>query len=336
MRSLPVHHFARRVVSAALLAVVTGTLILPSSVVFAQEQASPSTADFPPFPEPAVLPGVPARDGGPLNVVATTPIIADLVSQIGGERVTVTSLLPNNADPHDFEPAPEDVVRVEEGDAVFVHGLHLDDWSEDLIKNAGGNAQVFVVTRDVETIASDEEAFAEGDPHVWFDPTRVQTMVDAITADLSALDPDGAAAYEARRQIYDGNLAQLDAAIAERIALIPPERRKLVTNHDALRYYAERYGLDIVGTVIPGIDTRAEPSAKEIAELVERIHDENVPAIFAENIVNPELAEELAEQTGVQIVDDLYTDSLGDADSGADTYLGLMQTDTRLIVEALR
>ncbi|MGH2561898.1 MAG: metal ABC transporter substrate-binding protein, partial [Thermomicrobiales bacterium] len=182
----------------------------------------------------------------------------------------------------------------------------------------------------------DEEEFTEGDPHVWFDPTRVKTMVANIAADLSALDADGAPSYEARLATYQANLDQLDIAISERIELVPVERRKMVTNHDALRYFAERYGLEIVGTVIPGIDTRAEASARDIADLLEVIDEAQVPAIFAENTTNPELAEELAAQAGITIVDDLYTDSLGDADSGANTYIGLMQTDTRLIVEALR
>jgi ABC-type Zn uptake system ZnuABC Zn-binding protein ZnuA len=269
-------------------------------------------------------------------VVATTPIIADLVRQIGGERVDVKSLLPQNADPHDFEPAPADLVMVEEANAVFVHGLQLDAWAEDLIDNSGTDAKVFVSTVGVETLASDEEEFAEGDPHVWFDPTRVTTMVANIAAGLTSVDPDGKPSFEARLAAYQAALDRLDAAIQEWIALIPEEHRKIVTNHDSLRYYAERYRLTIVGTVIPGMDTRSEPSAKDVAALVDVIEAEGVRAIFAENTVNPSLAQELASQSGITVVDNLYTDSLGDAESGADTYIGLMQTDTRIIVEALR
>jgi ABC-type Zn uptake system ZnuABC Zn-binding protein ZnuA len=322
--------------AAFCMAIVALILAATGVAVQAQGDASPPAGEFPPFPEPAALPAAQPRDGGPLEVVATTPIIADLVAQIGGERVAVESLLPANADPHDFEPAPEDLVKVEEAEVIFVHGLRLDEWSEDLIENAGGEAEISVVTRDVETLAANDEEFADGDPHVWFDPTRVQTMVANIAADLSAIDPDGAADYEARLATYQANLDQLDTAITERIALIPAERRKMITNHDALRYYAERYGLEIVGTVIPGIDSRSEPSAQEIADLLALIEETDAPAIFAENTTNPELAEELAAQAGITIVDNLFTDSLGDEESGADTYIGLMQTDTRLIVEALR
>ena len=185
-------------------------------------------------------------------------------------------------------------------------------------------------------LPAEEDAFAEGDPHVWFDPTRVITMVDTIAADLTTLDPDGAATYEARRDAYQTELRALDTAIATAIATIPEERRKLVTSHDALAYFADRYELTVVGTVIPGLETTAEPSAKQVAELLTLIDRESVPAIFAENTANPSLAEELASEAGVTVVDDLYTDSLGDAGSGADTYLGLMRTDAILIVEALQ
>ncbi len=157
-----------------------------------------------------------------------------------------------------------------------------------------------------------------------------------VAAGLSEIDPDGAATYAARGDAYAAELRSLDAEIQAAIDSIPPERRKLVTNHDALGYYADRYGLEIVGTVIPGLETTAEPSAREVAALIEAIEAEGVPAIFAENTTSPALAEELADEAGVRVVDDLYTDSLGEPGSGADSYLGLMRTDTILIVEALR
>lgn len=300
-----------------------------------QEQTAPA-GNAVGLPTPAPLPVGTPRAEGPLAAVATTGIVADLVAQVGGPRVAVRSLLPANADPHDFEPAPEDLVEVEEADAIFRHGLELDGWAEGLIENAAVEVPVVVATDGVETLASDEEVFDEGDPHVWFDPLRVATMVGTIAAGLAEIDPDGAATYEARRAAYAAELDALDAAIREAVGTIPPERRKLVTNHDALAYFADRYGLSVVGTVIPGLETTAEPSAREVAELVETIQREGVPAIFAENTAGPGLARELADEAGVAIVDDLYTDSLGEPGSGAETYLGLMRTDTDLIVGALR
>jgi zinc/manganese transport system substrate-binding protein len=315
---------------AALAAVL---VVLPVS---AQEATPSPTSGFPPFSALQPLPDAATRDGGSVKVVASTPIIADLVRQVGGQRVEVDSILPTNADPHDFEPKPEDIIKVEDAQAVFIHGLHLDDWAKDLIDNSGTNAPVFVATDGVQTLASEEDEFNEGDPHVWFDPARVQTMVSNIASDLSSVDPDGADSYQQRAAAFKAQLSTLDQEIKDRINLIPADQRKLVTNHDALRYYADRYGLTIVGTVIPGMDTRSEPSAKDVADLVETIQNEHVKAIFSENIVSPKLAEELAKEAGVQIVDDLYSDNLGEAGSGADTYIGLMQTDTLLIVTALR
>ncbi|MDP9364002.1 MAG: zinc ABC transporter substrate-binding protein [Chloroflexota bacterium] len=311
-------------------------LLLSPAVGRAQEATPAAGGMVDVLPTPAPLPAAMPRAEGPLVVVATTGILADLVAQVGGERVEVVSLLPANADPHDFEPAPEDLVRVEGADSVVRHGLGLDEWSEGLIENADAELPVIVATEGIETRPSDDEEFAEGDPHVWFDPMRTGEMVRNIAAGLSEVDPDGEATYQARGDAYAAELRVLDAAIQAAIDTVPRERRKLVTNHDALGYYADRYGLEIVGTVIPGLETTAEPSAREVATLIEAIEREGVPAIFAENTTSPALAEELAAEAGVRVVDDLYTDSLGEPGSGADTYLGLMRTDTTLIVEALR
>ena len=321
-----------RAAAAIVVALLAGRLG-QSAAWTAQATATP-VADL--LPTPGPLPEGEPRADGPLAVVATTGILADLARQVGAPRVEVRSLLPANAGPHDFEPAPQDLVAVEDADLIIRHGLGLDSWIESLIESASPDAPVVVATDGVATLVTEPDAFAEGDPHVWFDPTRVATMVDTIATALVAVDPDGEPTYRARAEAYKGQLTELDAAIRSAIETIPPERRKLVTNHDALGYYADRYGLTVVGTVIPGSETSAEPSAKEVAALLETIKREQVPAIFAENISRPDLAAELAEQAGIEIVDDLYTDSVGEPGSGAETYLGLMRTDTILIVEALR
>ena len=333
MRRLPcLTEFARLAVFVAVVAALVGS---GGSALALDASPSPS-AGFPDFSPLASLPDAAPRDNGPLGVVATTPIIADLVRQVGGQRVEVESILPNNADPHDFEPRPEDIIKVEDAAVVFTHGLRLDEWASDLIDNSGTDAPVFVVTDGIETLDSKEETFEEGDPHVWFDPTRAQQMVTNIANALAEVDPDGSDSYSERSTAYNDQLSQLDQEIKERIALIPADQRKIVTNHDALGYFADRYGLTVVGTVFPGSDTRSEPSAQEVAELVDSIQQQGVKAVFAENTVSPTIAEELASEAGVKVVDDLFTDSLGDSGSGADTFIGLMQTDTRLIVEALR
>jgi ABC-type Zn uptake system ZnuABC Zn-binding protein ZnuA len=291
---------------------------------------------IPPFPPVAPLPSIESRADGPLKIVTSTTILADLARQIGGERVDVTSLLPPNADPHDYEPSPDDVIAIEDADLVILHGLQLDTWVDPLVEAAQTSAPVIVATDGIKTIGSDDKGFSEGDPHVWFDPMRVKTMVANIQAALASVDADGADRYRQRLDAYDASLDQLDKAIQERIDLIPEKRRVLVTNHDALEYFANRYGLKIVGTVIPGLDSRTEPSAKEIAKLIDEISKTGVTVIFVENTVSPALADSLASDAGIRVAPELFTDSLGDKDSGADTYIGLMETDTRIIVEHLR
>jgi ABC-type Zn uptake system ZnuABC Zn-binding protein ZnuA len=324
-----------RAMTPFLLAIVFAVTLVsvPEGQVAAQDTSATPAIEFPAL---TPLPDAEPRAEGPLPVVATTPILADITRQIGGARLDVTSILPPNADPHDFEPSPQDLVAVDSAGLIVEHGLQLDQWAEEMIANSGADVPVVIATTGIQTIASDDDVFTEGDPHVWFDPRNVKTMTDNIAAALIATDPGGTASYEARRDAYKVQLDALDTAIMEQIATIPVERRKLVTNHDAFGYYVARYGLTFVGSVISSLDTRAEPSAKDTAELIEKIKAEGVPAIFTESSLNPELEEELANQAGVKVVANLYGDSLGDEDSGADTYIGMMQTDTRLIVEGLR
>ncbi|MEZ4530135.1 MAG: zinc ABC transporter substrate-binding protein [Thermomicrobiales bacterium] len=332
--------FSRRALLLGSAAVAVGPG-LTARTIHAQDDA------VPPFATPSALPVVESRADGALKISTSTSILADLARQIGGERVEVTSILPANADPHDFEPSPDDVIEIEDADLIVLHGLQLDTWADSLIESAQTDAPVVVATVGIETIGGDHEGgdhdeedhdhdFDMGDPHVWFDPMRAKQMAANIRDGLAALDPDGATGYQERYEAYAAELDRLDHDIRERIELIPEDRRIMVTNHDALAYYAERYGLTIVGTVIPGLDSRTEPSAKDVVALIERVEESGVSVIFAENTVDPALAESLAADTGIRVAPDLYTDSLGDEGSGADTYIGLMQTDTLIIVENLR
>jgi ABC-type Zn uptake system ZnuABC Zn-binding protein ZnuA len=326
-----------RVVSL-LVAVCLGLSLAVGWTAARAQEATPATVGTPTGAGPvlAPLPDAAPPDGSPLVVVASTPLLADLAAQVGGSRVDAHAILPADADPHEYEPVPADLVTVEQAQLIVEFGLNLDRWAVEIVENAGAQAPVVVATSGVPTIASDESGFEGGDPHVWFDPTNVQIMVANIAAALSAADPAGAASYSTRRDAYDQQLADLDTWIAGQVATIPPERRKLVTNHDAFAYYVRRYGLTFVGSVIPSIDTNTEPSAQQTADLIDKIEAEGVPAIFTEASVNPELEEQLAEEAGVKVVDNLYGDNLGQPGTGADTYVGMMVTDTNLIVGALR
>jgi zinc/manganese transport system substrate-binding protein/manganese/iron transport system substrate-binding protein len=271
-----------------------------------------------------------------LKVVATTTQIADMTRAIGGQLVKVNGLLPANADPHDFEPTPRDVGRIADARLVLEHGLKLDAWSGEMVKVSGTHATIVVVTSGVQTLASDEEGFDQGDPHVWFNVANAKVMAANIRDALIAADPTHRDAYTTQAAAYLTQLDELDSWIRQQIATIPSENRKLVTTHDAFGYYVSAYGLELAGTVMPGLDTQAEPSAKSIAALVDTIRAQHVKAIFTEASLNPKLERQIADEAGVAIVDNLYGDALGPAGSGADTYIGMMRTDTTLIVDALR
>lgn len=297
-----------------------------------------------------------------LTVVTTTTHIADFARQVAGERASVTSLLPANADAHDFEPAPRDVETVADAGLILQHGMDLDAWAAGLVASSGTEALVRTVTEGIEPIegghhdddeehhdededehhdedehADEDEHHHDGDdPHVWFDVANAKKMVENVREALIEADPDGRETYEANATAYLAELDELDAWIREQIATIPQERRKLVTNHDAFGYYVNAYGLEFVGSVIPSLDAQAQPSAQETAALIDRIQEENVRAIFTETSINPDLAARIADEAGVTLVDNLYGDSLGAEGSEAATYIGMMRWNTTLIVEALR
>lgn len=284
-----------------------------------------------------------ASDGDGLPVVATTTIIADMARNVGGDRVAVRSLVPANADPHSYEPTPREIGAVARAAVVLEHGMGLDVWISDMVRESGTKAHIAVVTDGVTTISGEQHAedatghSHEGeDPHVWFDVANARVMVDNIRDALIVADPDGAAIYRANAERYQSELDDLDAWIREQIATIPEGQRKLVTNHDAFGYYVHAYGLTLVGTIVPSLDAQAQPSARETAALIDTIKAEGGKAIFTEAALNPALARRIAEDAGVVVVSDLYGDSLGPAGSGADTYIGMMRIDTTRIVEALR
>ncbi|MCS7173284.1 MAG: metal ABC transporter substrate-binding protein [Armatimonadetes bacterium] len=270
------------------------------------------------------------------HVVATISILADFTRQVAGSRLLVTSLLPVGTDPHTYEPVPRDVQRIAEAQVVIYNGLQLEKWLEKLVENAGGRFVLVEATRGLRP-AVQEAGLDRGDPdpHLWVDPVFAQAYVRNIRDALEAFDPAGRMVYRANAERYLRELVQLDRWIREQIQQIPPAHRKLVTTHDAFRYFGHRYGLRVVGTIW-GISTEDEPSAQEIARLVDRIRQERVPAVFVETTINPKLMERVAREAGVRIGGRLYGDSLGPPGSGADTYLGMMRHNVGVLVEALR
>jgi zinc/manganese transport system substrate-binding protein len=271
---------------------------------------------------------------GDVTVVATTTEVADVVASVGGGRVDVRGLLSAGADPHGYEPRPSDASSILDAAVVFKSGGEIDEWLDELVDNAGGDAEVVELIDSVETIEGGHEE-RETDPHWWQDPGNVVLAVAAIRDALSAADPDGRPVYERNAAAYTRKLRRLDREIATCIEKLPPDKRKLVTTHDALGYFARRYGVDVIGSVIPSLSTQAQPSAGDIAELVEQVRDEGVEAVFPEAGTSERLEKALARDAGAQVGDPLWADTLGDEGSGAGTYLGAMAANTTALVEGM-
>lgn len=273
--------------------------------------------------------------GDKLNVVATTVQVTALTRQVGGNLVNLHGIIPAGADTHSFEPTASDLQAIEDADVILRNGIGLDNFLDDTLE-AGSQSEVITVTDGIELRTTEEGGEEIQDPHVWQDPANDKTMIDNIAAALSEADPDNAATYEANAAAYNETLDETTVEIQAIIGEIPPENRKLVTNHDALGYFANAFGLEVVGAVIPSLSTESEPSAGDTANLLNTIEREQVKAIFAESSVNPALASALAGDANVAIVDDLYGDSLGEEGSGAETVDGMLLANARKIAEALK
>jgi ABC-type Zn uptake system ZnuABC Zn-binding protein ZnuA len=284
--------------------------------------------------------------GNSLRVIATTSILADLVKNVGGDRVQVRTLLASGTDPHTYAPTPSDVQAIAESQIIFENGHGLEEWLGELTENAGGTRPTIAASQGLTPIDRDEAEGADehqhgtaeqhGDPHMWFDVHNTIRYVENIRDGLKQVDPAAAATYDANAAAYIEELRQLDAEIVKLVETVPAARRKLITNHDTFGYFAQRYGFEVVGNVFEGVSTEQEPSAQQIAGLVKLLKEQQVPAVFTENTVNPRLAEQVAGEAGVKVVTTLYTDALGPEGSDGDTYIKLMRYDVEQIVEALK
>ncbi len=269
------------------------------------------------------------------RVAATTTIIADIARNVAGTQAIVTSIIPAGADPHGYEPTPADIDEIADADLVLEHGLHYDEWAHNLVEQSGTDAIIAEVTNGVATIEGGDEDHREVDPHVWFDVANVKTMTTNIRDALIQADPDGRATYEANAEQYLKQLDELDAWIVSQVETIPEQDRKLVTSHEAFGYYVHAYGFDYVGTVVASLDSQAQASAQQVEELLKLIEAEGVRAIFTESTISPDLTKQIADEADIEVVTDLYSDSLSDDGSETDTYIGMMRHNTTAIVDAL-
>lgn len=275
--------------------------------------------------------------GGRLSIVCTYSILDDWVHEVGADHVQLTTLVGPGGDAHTYEPTPKDSAALANAGLVFENGFGFEVWLNRLFDSSDSKATRVVVTRQIQgrTIA-DDEGHSEVDPHVWHDPAFAIQMVREIEFALTAADPKHAQDYQKNAQNYITQLDELHAWIQTRTSDIPETRRKLVTTHDTFGYFAERYNFSVssvMGTISSEV---ADPSAAQIAAIIEHIRREQVPAIFAENILNPRLTEQVAREAGVLIVPTLFTDALGADGSGGESYLEMMRSNVTKIVESLR
>jgi ABC-type Zn uptake system ZnuABC Zn-binding protein ZnuA len=286
------------------------------------------------------------RTTGSLRVVATTTIVGDIVQNIGGQMINLTTLLPPGTDPHSYEPAPQDITLIADADLIIINGAGLETFMDRLLTNSGTQAEVRSVSEGISLRQAPQEEAGEhqnedahqaeeGDPHTWTDPNNVLIWVDHIVEALSLQDPANQAAYQANAEKYRQELAILDEWVRQQVSEIPAPNRQLVTDHELFGYFADRYGFTQIGTVIPGYSTAAQPSAQEIAALEDSIRRLEVRAIFVGNTVNPSLEERIASDTNTQLVF-LYTGSLSDPSGPASTYLEYIRYNVGAIVRALK
>jgi ABC-type Zn uptake system ZnuABC Zn-binding protein ZnuA/ABC-type Mn2+/Zn2+ transport system permease subunit len=270
-----------------------------------------------------------------VDVVVTTTQLGDFVREVGGEAVAVDQILEPNSDPHDYEPRPSDVEGAANAEVIFASGDDLDGWIEEIASDSGSDAEVVDVGAEVpvrlQGEASDEEA-SEYDPHWWHDPRNAEAAVRVIERALVAADPSRRATFEPHARAYLAKLRALDRGIAKCIDSVPPARRKLVTDHDAFNYFANRYGIEVIGAVIPSQTTQAQASAKDLSELAQTIETEQVQAIFPESSLSSKVADAIARQTGASADYTLYGDTLGPEGSSGETYIGMEAANADAVV----
>ena len=337
---------------------VAGWLLALALVVGCGSPGPSGTGAGLPTPPGEAAGATPPGTAGRLKVVATFSILGDLVANVGGDRVALRTLVGPGGDAHTFEPSPEDGVALAEAALIFENGLGFEPWLDKLYTASGSRARRVVVTEKIAPLPvgpGDEHAHAEEqahngeasgehgagehgefDPHVWHDVANAMLMVETIRDALVQADPANADVYRTNAETYLAELKELDAFIVEQTQALPQARRKLVTSHDTFAYFARRYGFEIVGTALGAATTEtADPSAGELARLVEEIRAAGVPVIFAENVHNPGVMERIAAEAGVKLGPMLYTDALGEPGSDGETYLKLMRYNVTTLVTAL-
>lgn len=276
----------------------------------------------------------------PINVVTTFSILGDFARNVGGERVSVTSLVGPDSDTHVYTPSPSDAQKIGAAKLVIVNGLGLEGWLPRLVKASGGKAVTLVATKGIvvrkiaagELLAEDHGA-GSADPHAWQSVANVKTYVANIRDALVGADPAGADAYKANAAAYLVKLDALDAEVRAAVARIPADRRSVISTHDAFGYFAAAYGIKFIAP--QGVSTESEPSARDIAAIITQIRKQKIPAVFLENITDPRLMKRIASESGAAIGGTLYSDSLTGEKGSAPTYIDMVRHNIKALTSAL-
>ncbi|MBI4314644.1 MAG: zinc ABC transporter substrate-binding protein [Chloroflexi bacterium] len=270
-----------------------------------------------------------------LKVVATFSVLGDLAAIVGGDEIQLTTLAGPGVDSHTFSPTAADTAAVADADIVFENGLQFEPWLDALYTSSGSKAARVVVSKGITPLTVEDNSQTVTDPHIWHDVTYAVQAVRAIRDELVSADAKNATAYKSNAGVFIARLQELDTWVYVQVNKLPEDRRKLVTTHDSFGYLAKRYGFQIIGTVLPASTEGASPSAQQVAALVEAVKAAGVPAIFGENVTNNSLLQQVADEAGVKAVTTLYTDALGPAGSGGETYEKMMRSNVLTIVAAL-
>ena len=274
------------------------------------------------------------RPARALEVVASFTVLADMVREVGGDRVRVTSLVRADGDPHAYEPSPDDARMLRGADVVVINGLGLEGWMTRLIAASGTRAVPVAATARVPARQMQEDGKTVDDPHAWNSVANAPAYVASIAAALVAADPAGTAAYQANATRYTAELQALDAYVRQQVGAVPPGRRKVLMSHDAFGYLAAAYGITVLSPV--GLSTEAEASARGVAALIRQIKAERVRAYFLENSSDPRLVQQVARATGAAPGGVLYVESLSPPGGPAPTYAAMVRHNADLMVAAMR
>ncbi|USR93101.1 zinc ABC transporter substrate-binding protein [Phormidium yuhuli AB48] len=280
-------------------------------------------------------PTVPTGEEDRLRVVSTSTIIADWVERVGGEAIAHEGLLEPGVDPHIYEPVPQDSVALENAEVIFYNGYDLEPGVIRLIDSVGESAVRVALGEIIPALDFEEDGEIEPDPHVWGDVRHAITMTHHIRDVLSEESPAHESIFRQNAAMFTAELEKLDEWVREQIATIPEENRLLVTTHDAFQYFANAYGLEVLGTLI-GISTEEQPSAQTLRQLVDEVRESGVPVIFAETTINPQLINTVAEEAGVELAErELFSDSIGAPGSDGDSYIRAIASNTCTITDGL-